>query len=87
MQRNRNNRNRYGPLRQHLSLLTATDVVLTFGVVEEVIGDRLPWSARTSQHWWENDRTRPQARAWLDAGFQVMHVSLEGREVRFARVL
>lgn len=49
-------------------------VRMTFADVAEIIGDALPKSAFTHREWWSNqsDTTnRPQAAAWMGAGFKV----------------
>lgn len=47
---------------------------LSFGEVEKIIGAPLPQSAYTHREWWSNQSdtsNRPQARAWINAGFLV----------------
>ena len=41
--------------------------------IEEILGARLPPSARTHRAWWGNeaDGTHVQCRSWLDSGWEV----------------
>lgn len=53
-----------------------------FSEMEALVG-QLPASARNHRAWWANDRTHPQARAWLDAGWRVASVEFGPQRVRF----
>ena len=82
---------KYKPLHDHLAARRHSMYVgMTLGYVEELIGDRLPPSAFKYREWWANQvdtSNRPQAAAWLDAGFEVNSVdqtSLDGR-IEFKR--
>jgi hypothetical protein len=58
---------------------------LSFEEVEKILGFKLPPSAREhSAAWWSNERgTHVQARAWMDAGWQVWHVNRSKEKVYF----
>jgi len=58
---------------------------MTFTAVEELVG-RLPDSAYRHRPWWGNNDASVQAKAWLDAGWQVESVNQAAKEVVFARV-
>ena len=60
---------KYGPLADHLRSHGGEACSLTLVEIERIIGCPLPASARTHRSWWGNDRTHPQARAWMGAGF------------------
>lgn len=66
---------KYQPLREYLiERRHMPRVRVTFAEVAEIIGDSLPQSAFTHREWWSNqsDTTnRPQAAAWIGAGFKV----------------
>ena len=67
---------KYEPLTEHLRRISAerSEVQLTFKDIEEIIGAKLPPSSWTHREWWGNQKetsTRPQAHAWLSAGFEV----------------
>jgi hypothetical protein len=65
-----------------------TDAVeMSFRRLEQIIGDRLPPTARADPTWWDNtvDRNRAQAHAWLSAVWKVRSVDLDGQVVTFVR--
>jgi hypothetical protein len=69
---------------------TINEVTLSFEQIETIIGDSLSSSALNYREWWANqsDTTnRPQARAWVSAGFMVdeVHQMHEDAWVRFKR--
>ena len=83
---------KYDPLEHYLAQRTATqqEVTLTFGEINSLLGNPLPQSAHRHREWWANQRdvsTRPQAKAWLNAGFVVDAVQQERGNgmVRFRR--
>jgi hypothetical protein len=82
---------KYEPLELHLRAVPAKtkEVTLSFIEIEGILGASLPASARTHRPWWANQKdskTRPQARAWLAAGFEVDAVNQGGSaSVRFKR--
>jgi hypothetical protein len=83
---------KYEPLRQHLRQLPqrTNDVTLSFSNIERIIESRLPKSASDYRPWWANQvdvTNRPQAAAWLEAGFKVDAVHQGGANswVRFVR--
>lgn len=52
----------------------SNEVTLAFRQVEQLIGAALPESAFAHREWWSNQTdisNRPQARAWISAGFEV----------------
>jgi CBS domain-containing protein len=59
---------------------------VTFGQIEQIIGDQLPLSARQHRSWWANDSERHvQSQQWLDAGWRA-YVNMSKEEVTFARI-
>ena len=69
---------KYYPLYEYLRPLDQDEpITLTFDQIEAIIGASLPRSARASRAWWANSAT-PQGQAWLDAGWLVDAVDLEG---------
>ena len=58
-----------------------------FGEVESVLGFALPLEARAGAVWWENDKTQPQARAWMGAGWEVTELDADAETVEFTRGL
>ncbi len=83
---------KYEPLELHLRATPPTEreVILSFAEVERILGAPLPESALSHRPWWGNQReskSRPQAHAWLSAGFVVdtVNQSRANGSVRFRR--
>ena len=64
-------RGKYAPLHRHLAALTADSWRASFRQVEEILGFRLPDSARLYPAWWSNGTAHSHALAWVMAGFRV----------------
>jgi len=64
------------------------DKTVSFDTLEDLIGDMLPESAYTYQAWWGNEKnkSRSQARSWMEAGWKVESVDLSKLQVRFRKV-
>jgi hypothetical protein len=77
---------KYNPLRNFLATYRASQLNLAFEQIETMIGSELETEACTFKSWWENDNRTPQATAWLEAGWEVVDVSLPQRKVIFRRV-
>lgn len=80
-------KSKYDPLRKYLEERPDNAVRMTFRHVEDVLGLRLPESARRYAFWWANDRTgnHVQAAAWMRAGRRVAHLDLVNLTVMFVR--
>jgi hypothetical protein len=81
---------KYAPLEIHLRNSGEPVVSMTFQEVESVVGTPLPRSAFTYRAWWGNQMdvtNRPQARAWIRAGYLVEDVQQHSNRgsVRFRR--
>lgn len=83
---------KYEPLELHLRAVPVTvrEVILSFSEIERILGAPLPESAVTHRPWWGNQRdskSRPQAHAWLSAGFLVdtVNPTRANGSVRFRR--
>lgn len=74
----------YSPLAELLQRRSGPSVELSFATIAEAVGG-LPDSARRHRAWWANDPSHVQARAWLDAGWQVNDVRPDQGRVRFRR--
>ena len=59
-------------------------LTLTLPEIEEIVGDRLPSTARFPS-WWRNDERKMHSRAWLTAGWRVDGLAAEKSHVRFIR--
>lgn len=78
---------KYRPLFEILNGSGQEQVQLSFREIETALGERLPPSARKNRGWWSNRKGAPQASAWMNAGYHVQGLSLEGERVLFARPL
>jgi hypothetical protein len=80
-------RSKYSPLLHYLVGRDEVAVRLSFRRIEEILGVKLPPSARTYQFWWANDTTgnHAQAQAWLQAGRRVTMLDLIEQRVVFVR--
>lgn len=73
---------KYEPLQRHLLACRGQDLVLSFSDIEEIVGFRLPASARKYAAWWSNsDSSHVQAQAWLDAGYETTDVDIPGERL------
>ncbi|GGX95814.1 hypothetical protein GCM10007160_24300 [Litchfieldella qijiaojingensis] len=84
---------KYAPLQEYLLQLPRSmpEATLSFKEIEEILGFSLPKSARTYREWWSNQTdlsNRPQAKAWINAGFRVESIRLHADEswVRLIRL-
>lgn len=78
---------KYKPLQEHLQKSTIDYVRLSFKDIEQVLGFKLPPSARKFQAWWANEVAprSGQQRSWLDAGWNTQQLDLSKEEVTFVR--
>jgi hypothetical protein len=83
---------KYQALEDYLREKSNTDSVITLDLdqIEVIIGGSLPLSAYQHREWWFNqtdEPNRPQAKAWIEAGYQVTSVAanLPIKTVRFER--
>lgn len=70
----------YEPLETFLAATPShiKEVTLSFAQLELILGDVLPPSHLNHRQWWENQTdtlSRPQAQAWINAGFKVDKVN------------
>lgn len=71
---------KYENLENYLAHRSKTNwqISLSFKEVEQIIGAPLPRSAYVYREWWSNQSdtsNRPQARAWIRAGYLVEQVN------------
>ena len=85
-------KSKYEPLQNYLSERRSSQgaVSLSFVEIEEIIGARLPKSTYSYREWWSDQSdvsNRPQAKAWINAGFEVDTVQQhrDRGSVRFRR--
>jgi hypothetical protein len=85
-------RSKYDALRYFLEEQTADQVTVTFAEAAKILGFQLPPSASKHQAFWANQTrtaSRPWARAWQQAGFEVdsFHLSPRDGWTKFKRRL
>ena len=81
---------KYKPLENYLQdqPIDIDELTLSFTDIESIIKADLPKSARYYRQWWENQSdtsNRPQAAAWINAGWEVDTVDQANGWVRFRR--
>ncbi len=82
---------KYTPLANYLQNAgkSLSEITLTFEKIEEILGFKLPDSAREYQAWWANEFTEhshSQSQAWLSAGWKVKHYDLDRELVTFEKI-
>ena len=79
-------RSKYFPLFQYLQSHHKKTITLTFEKIEGILKTSLPKSAMTGKAFWSNRTSGGlQARAWMDAGYQVEKVDIRSRKVTFGK--
>ena len=80
---------KYLLLTKHLLTVPATTTDLQFHVaeIEGIVRAHLPPEARRFPNWWANQKTgkRPQAFAWMAAGWLVSKVDVDAGLMKFSR--
>lgn len=77
---------KYQNLLGYLQRQDQGEITLTLARIEELIGGRLPDSARTKRAWWSNrSKGALQANAWMQAGYLVVHLDLAQETVTFRK--
>ena len=77
---------RYAPLARWLQTQREDKARMTFEQIEQIIGDRLPESARQHRSWWANDAEgHVQSQQWLEAGWRVATLNMMDEQVTFVR--
>ena len=78
---------KYAPLRKYLKRQKLSEIILTFGEVEDIIDAPLPKNAGTPQ-WWANivnpDHGHVQRESWRAAGYDAFF--LPPSRVKFQKV-
>lgn len=78
---------KYRNLGMHLSRLGKSQVQLSFGEVEKILGFPLPNSAIKYRPWWANDKTHTQAKdGWLHFGYGVAMVDFQRKTITFKKI-
>jgi hypothetical protein len=82
---------KYNPLTEFLLAAPPGVIAYTFSFsqVEQILGDRLPESARLDRAWWADEQapgSHELARGWLQAGWKVDSVHLNSEFVHFKHI-
>lgn len=81
---------KYAPLEKYLRDLPDghKEVTLGFEQIERIINAKLPASAYGYRQWWENEKegNHVNARAWINAGWEVESVDFDRKRVRLVCV-
>lgn len=78
---------KYDPLMHRLAESGASEVPMTFGEIEAVIGAALPPVARKHRAWWSNNPSNSViTRAWLEAGYRTARVDMADERLVFQKV-
>ncbi len=76
---------RYAKLNEFFLRKHEKRVKLSFEQIEKLLERKLPDSAIQYRAFWANDPKHSQAKAWLEAGWCVEAVNMEGKEIIFGR--
>lgn len=76
---------KYRPLAEYLVRSGATRVELSYAEIEEILGFRLPDTARNfKQSFWANTKTHSYSSSWLEIGYKT-RVDASGDKVTFLK--
>ena len=79
-------RSKYTPLEGHLRKSGRHELPMSFAKIEQVIGTKLPPSARKHRPWWSNNPSNSViTRAWLNAGYKTAQVDMDGERLVFVK--
>ncbi len=78
---------KYQPLKEFLEKERGNQIPMTFSEIEELIGDKLPSSARKHRPWWSNNPSNSVITyAWLKAGYKTSKVNMNEEKLIFIRI-
>ena len=76
---------KYRALTDYLVNTAKDEVQLTFAEIEQILGFRLPSSAREHRAFWANTTTHSIALSWLNCGFETEVVDMNSGTVVFGK--
>lgn len=76
---------KYDPLTRHLEENRATELPMSFGEIERILGAPLPPSKRHPAWWSNNGANNVMTRAWLKAGYRTEQVDIAREQLVFRR--
>jgi hypothetical protein len=80
------NMTKYAALGDYLRNQPGSEIPMTFGQIERVIGQKLPRSQYHRAWWSNNPSNNVMTKVWRDAGFVTEQVDIEARRLVFRRV-
>ena len=79
-------RSKYEPLEGYLRQSGRHELPMSFAEIEQVIGVKLPPSARKHRPWWSNNYTNSViTHAWLNAGYKTARVDMDAEQLVFVK--
>lgn len=82
---------RYQPLADYFKSERKSWRALSFKRIEQILGVQLPKTAYKTRQWWGNEKPETtkhvQSRAWMQHGWKVADVDLDGEAVVFVKRL
>lgn len=75
---------KYNKLQKYLASLDSDSFMTNFDALEDILGLKLPPSAKLYPAWWAN-QGRGQSLAWEQAGWKTADVSIPLKTVNFVR--
>jgi hypothetical protein len=76
---------KYRPITEFLLKQNEVAITATFQEIEGILGFALPASAYSHRAWWANTLSHPQAKSWMEAGWNIRTVTMNERTVVYAR--
>lgn len=77
---------KFEPLRQFLDALPKGERRMSFVEIENILGFKLPPSARRHRPWWSNNPSNSaMTKAWLAAGCRTEQVDMAGEKLVFKK--
>ena len=77
---------KFEPLTRFLNSLSTRERRMSFRDIEEVLGFKLPPSARKHRPWWSNNpQNSAMTKAWLAAGFHTEQVDMARETLVFSK--
>ncbi len=77
---------KYKQLYEYFKECQKDEITLTFKMIEKIIKDRLPKSARMYNAFWSNDISHNIALSWLKAGYNSFGLDLLNERISFVRI-
>ncbi len=78
---------KYEPIARMLKQASNDEYCASLREIEEILGFKLPASARKHRAWWSNSYkgNHSQAQGWIGAGWETRDIDMQREQVRFVR--